>query len=226
MSDRLPKPRAGWETVVCVAGGPSLSEYQVDELKTPKALGHIKVLGVNNAYQFGSLWLDALLAVDFLWWKKHHAAVKARHPGLETVTQDAPAHKQFELTTRVRGSSRPGLGRQEIHTGSNSGHAAVNLAYLWGARRIFLLGYDMRLGLNGERHWHPDHPQPCIQTQLFEQWIKRFESTAADLKKLGVQVFNCTPGSALPWFDRCEIEQAMEIARLAHELREAERAET
>lgn len=222
MTDRQPKRRPGWETVVCVAGGPSLAEWQCDALKTPKAMGWVKVIGVNNAYQYGNLWLDALLAVDLQWWKKHHADVKKRRPGLELVTQCASSHKQFALTTRIRGSARDGLGTHEIHTGGNGGHAAVNLAYLWGAKRIILLGYDMKLGPRGEKHWHPDHPAPCIQTQLFDHWIKRFESTAKDLERLGVQVWNATPDSALPWFDRCDIEQAMEMARLAAELRETE----
>lgn len=198
MTTRFIKHRPGWQTVVCVATGPSLTVEQCDMLKAPRAAGRIKVLGVNCAYQRAEL--DALFACDLAWWKKYHADVKARCPGLETVTQDASSHKQFQLTTRVRGAARDGLGTWQIHTGGNGGHAAANLAYLFGARRILLLGYDFKLGPNGEKHFHRDHPAGCVQTQLFPAWIKRFESTARDLKKLGVEVINVTPGSALPWF--------------------------
>lgn len=201
------KHRKGWETVVCVATGPSLTVEQAELLKAPRAAGRIKVLGVNCAYQRAEL--DTLLAVDLQWWKRYHADVKARCPDVETVSQDASAHKQFQLTTRVRGSARKGLGTHEIHTGGNGGHAAVNLAFLWGARRIILLGYDMKLGPNGERHYHADHPAPCIQTQLFEAWIRRFESTAKDLKRMGVEVLNTTPGSALPWFPMADLAAAL-----------------
>jgi len=207
MTSPFVKHRPGWETVVCIAGGPSLTAEQCDQLKAPRAAGAIKVLGVNNAYRIAEL--DALLAVDLQWWKQHYADVAERCPGLETVTQDASAHKQFHLTTRVRGTARDGLGHHEIHTGSNGGHAAVNLAYLWGARRIILLGYDMKAGPSGERHWHADHPKPCIQHQHFSNWIHRFKSTAADLTKAGIEVLNCTPGSALPWFPMCSIEDAL-----------------
>ena len=208
MTDRQPKPRPGWETVVCIAGGPSLSDEQLQHVQRAREADQVRVIGVNNAYQRAP-WLDAIYACDHLWWKKHHADIKRRELLCETVTQDAGAHKAFALHTRIRGAARDGLGQREIHTGGNGGHAAVTLAYLWGATRILLLGYDLKLGPNGERHWHPDHPKPCIQTQLFDHWIKRFESTAKDLKRLGVTVINCTPGSALPWFTRCSIEEAL-----------------
>jgi hypothetical protein len=206
--NRLIKHRPGWETVVCVASGPSLNAKQLDHVRTAHARMQVRVIGVNSAYQ-AAPWIDALFACDLMWWKKHHADVKKRAPGVETVTQDASAHKQFALTTRIRGSARDGLGTMEIHTGSNGGHAAVNLAYLWGARRILLLGYDMKLGPEGQRHWHADHPAPCIQAQHFSNWIHRFESTARDLKKLGIEVLNCTPGSALPWFPMATIDEAL-----------------
>lgn len=207
MTGRFVKHRPGWETVVVVATGPSLTVEQCEQLKAPRAAGHIKVLGVNCAYQRAEL--DALYACDLMFWKTYIRDIRDRCPGLELVTQDASAHKTYNLTTRVRGSARDGLGHHEIHTGSNGGHAAVNLAYLWGARRIILLGYDMKTGPNGERHWHADHPRPCIQTQLFDQWIRRFKSTAADLENVGVSVCNCTPGSALPWFPKTSLEAAL-----------------
>jgi hypothetical protein len=194
--------------VVCIATGPSLTDEQLQVVHQAQQADRVRTIGVNCAY-LKAPWLDALVGVDLQFWKKYHADIKARAPGIETVTQCASSHKQFGLTTRIRGSARDGLGTQECHTGSNGGHAALNIAFLWGAKRIILLGYDMKLGPNGEKHFHADHPTPCIQTQLFEQWIRRFESTARDLKKLGVEVLNCTPGSALPWFDRCSIEEAL-----------------
>lgn len=207
MTGRFVKHRPGWETVVCVATGPSLTVEQCEQLKAPRAAGHIKVIGVNCAYQRAEL--DALLAVDLQFWKKYHRDIKQRCPGLELVTQCASSHKQFGLTTRIRGSARDGLGTHEIYTGGNGGHAAVNLAYLWGARKVMLIAYDMKLGPDGQRHFHPDHPAPCIQTQLFAHWIHRFQSTAKDLARLGVDVVNCTPGSALPWFRMSTIEKEL-----------------
>lgn len=202
---------------MCIATGPSLTDEQLQVVHQAQQAGRVRVIGVNCAYQKAP-WVDALFACDLMWWKKYRAdgahgqgwqSWCKQNPGAETVTQCAGSHKQFGLTTRIRGSARDGLGTQELHTGSNGGHAAVNVAFLWGAKRIILLGFDMRLGPNGEKHCHADHPAPCIQTQLFKQWIHRFESTARDLEKLGVEVLNATPGSALPWFERCNIEEAL-----------------
>lgn len=205
--DRQPKHRPGWETVVVVATGPSLTVEQCEMLKAPRTAGLIKVLGANCAYQRAEL--DALIGVDGNFWKTYIRDIRQRCPDLELITQDASAHKTYALTTRIRGSARDGLGMAELHTGSNSGHTGVNAAFLFGAKRIILLGFDMKLGPNGERHFHGDHPKTCIQSQLFEAWIKRFESTARDLNKLGIDVVNATPGSALPWFRRATLEEAL-----------------
>lgn len=216
--DRQPKHRPGWETVVCIAGGPSLNAEQLEHVREARERGQVRAIGVNRAYQ-AAPWLDALYACDLQWWKAYQhdgahgqgwRAWRAQHPGAETVTQDAQAHKQFGLDTRIRGSARDGLGLHEITTGSNGGHAAASLAFLWGARRILLLGYDLKAGPNGERHWHADHPSPCIQQQNFSNWIHRWQSTARDLKKLGIAVWNVTPGSALDCFERKPLGEALQ----------------
>ena len=90
--------------------------------------------------------------------------------------------------------------------GSN-GAGAINLAYHFGARRILLVGMDMKPGPNGEKHWHPDHPKPLVQGQQFEEWRKKMGVLAVDLKTEGVTVVNCTPGSALTCFPMGDLEQ-------------------
>lgn len=212
MTDRAPKKRPGWETVVCVASGPSLNAEQLEHVRKAQQAGRVKVIGVNSVYKIAP-WVDALLAVDLQYWRVHIKDIRATcNPCPELVTQDASAYKQFALDTRVRGCARDGLGIGQLHTGSNGGHSAANLAFLWGARRILLLGFDMRLGPKGEKHFHGDHPAPCVQSQLFKAWIHRFESTAKDFKKLGIEVINATPDSALPWFPRATIEEALCLA--------------
>src|SRR5690606_35274494 len=76
-----------------------------------------------------------------------------------------------------------------------SGGSAINLAYLFGAGRIVLLGHDMR----HTGHWHdrtirtpPDH--------YAERFIPPLARMAARLRVLGVRVINCTQSSALTCF--------------------------
>ena len=90
-----------------------------------------------------------------------------------------------------------GLGRAGVATGGNSGYQAVNLAYLLGAKRIGLIGFDMR---GGEfQHFHGDHggglnnPTPS----LFAEWIPRFNDLHRLLAAEGVELINYSRESAL-----------------------------
>lgn len=42
--------------------------------------------------------------------------------------------------------------------GTNSGHCAMNLAYVMKPQEVYLFGFDMRLGPHGQKHWYPDYP--------------------------------------------------------------------
>jgi len=159
----------------------------------------------NSTYKLAN-YADVLYAVDFQWWRHNIDDVRESFMG-DVWTQDVGAAERFNLNL-CRGCYREGLGENVIHTAGNSGHGAINLAYLFGARRILLLGFDMR-EVDGRKHWHPDHPAPLVQKQQFGEWIHKFKKTAEDAKRLGVEIINCTPGSALPWFPMSTIEQEL-----------------
>jgi hypothetical protein len=94
-----------------------------------------------------------------------------------------------------------------LMTGQNSGFQAINLAVLAGAKRIALLGYDMK-ATGGKAHWFGDHP---IQTapSVFSAMINNFPSLVKPLGTLGVEVLNCTPGSALECFPKRALESVL-----------------
>lgn len=95
-----------------------------------------------------------------------------------------------------------------LRHGSNSGYAAINLAVHLGAKRILLLGYDMRLE-NGRSNWH-DELRPFASPSLYEQsMLPHFATLVEPLGKLGVEVVNCTPGSALDAFPKATLEDAL-----------------
>ena len=66
-----------------------------------------------------------------------------------------------------------------------------------------MFGFDM----HGE-HWHGKHPQGLRETapELYERWISRMASLAPELERRGVEVVNCTPGSALACFVRSTMD--------------------
>ena len=92
-------------------------------------------------------------------------------------------------------------------TGRNSGYQAINIAVLAGARRILLLGYDMRF-IDGRQHWFGNHPIKNHEAE-FTGYAKRFRTMVEPLEKLGVEVVNCSPGSAIDAFPRAELSEAL-----------------
>jgi hypothetical protein len=150
---------------------------------------------------------DVLYAGDFLWWKTHHQEVHTTFKG-EKWTQDHTAAERFKLN-RIKGINKAGLGREYLHVNGNSGFQAINLAYLFGCRKIVLVGFDMKLGPNGEKHWHKDHPSPLMQGMTFGEWIHKGAKLAKDLEAAACDVANCTPGSALTCFRVSTLEKEL-----------------
>jgi hypothetical protein len=198
-------PLFNWRdhTAVVVASGPSLTDEQITLIEHSVVF----TIAVNNSYA-KLQHPDVVYACDYLWWKLNHMKAKQNIPRRQLWTQDRAAAEQFQLS-HIQWEGKDGLGKRGLRVNGNSGAGAINLAYHFGARRILLVGMDMKPGPNGEKHWHPDHPKPLVQGQQFEEWRKKMGVLAADLKTEGVTVVNCTPGSALTCFPMGDLEQEL-----------------
>lgn len=181
-------------TVIILASGPSLTTEQI---AAARASGHFTIV-VNRTYQ-SMPDADAMYSGDFLFFKEYIADIRKTFKGA-VWTQDNSAAARWPDIKRMKGTNRDGLGKDHIHINGNSGVQAINLAYLWGYRRIILLGFDMKLGPKGERHHHADHPHPLVQAQCFGEWLHKLEKVAKDLKAEKCEVLNATPGSAMKCF--------------------------
>lgn len=92
----------------------------------------------------------------------------------------------------------------------NSGAQAINLAYLLGARRLVLVGFDMRVGGDRRHHFFGDHPKPLTNGTNYALFVRGMGGLAADLAAEGVNVLNASTNSALPFWPRCSIPQAID----------------
>lgn len=112
----------------------------------------------------------------------------------------------------LRNGGREGLSvnAEELRTGGNSGHMALNIATLAGASPIALLGYDAREGVNRKKHWFGDHPDSTAPA--YQDMVRMMRTAMAPLAALGIEVLNASPGSALDAFPRITIEDF--LARL------------
>lgn len=186
------------ETAVLIASGSSLTQEDVDWCQ-----GKARVLAVNDSYRKAP-WADLLYASDPRWWDSARGADE--FAGMR-VTQCGSTAARWGLT-RVAGRVGAGLSCDPalIHFGGNSGFAAANLAALLGAARLLLLGYDMK-----GAHWFGWHPPPLTNPRehTFRKWREAFRIAAPDFERLGVEVLNCSPGSALDCFPRSTIREAL-----------------
>lgn len=95
-----------------------------------------------------------------------------------------------------------------IGHGGNSGFQALNLVLQFGVRRIALVGFDMN-DKDGV-HWHEPHKGTNPNRDVFARWRAALESEAETLAKIGVEVVNVSPGSAIIAFQKMTIAEAVE----------------
>jgi len=189
------------ETVVIVASGPSLTPEQVDYCK-----GKARMIVVNNNYRLAP-WADALYACDGEWWDEYHDETHDFQG--EKWTQDHGASQKYGLKW-VQGRNESGLSTDPsvIHTGSNSGYQAINLAFHFGVKRIILIGYDMQRTKN-KKHWFGNHPGKLNKPGNYKQWARNFIDLANDISRQGVEVINCTRVTALGAFKQDKLENVL-----------------
>lgn len=109
----------------------------------------------------------------------------------------------------IVGKAALGLTKEPnvVHLGSSSGYQAINLAHLWGFRKIILLGFDCRE--TKRKHFFGDHPKQLSQLHPYGKWIKNFNLLARDLKSHRAEVINCSEISALTCWPKMKVGDAI-----------------
>jgi len=209
------KPRAHWSQCIVVATGPSLTEAVAARVRAHQHTG-TRVVAVNDAYTLLPE-ADVLYAGDGDWWNVHRGCVDfagekwSSHGQGNDKTQVA-AYYGLRLVAGPRQFDAPGfsLDGRCIHYGNTSGFQAINLAILFGATEISLVGFDMRVPTGQPRHFFGDHPEPLGNVCDYGHFLFAFNAAAKMLPKT-IRIVNCTPGSALRCFPMGELE---ELARV------------
>lgn len=199
--------RKGWEEVVCLASGPSLTMEQVEQVYQS---GYPTIV-VNNTFMLAP-WAEVLYAGDLGWWREYYLKAKfvmteddlvAEFWTLEGNKKNLNRHHPDSIhhIQEVPFVRKPGLGTEVLHHhGGNSGYHAINLAYLFGARKIILAGYDHQHA-NGKSHWHGDHDKKKFRINAniehMDRWLSEFDGLASDLKDHGVDLVNCSIETAI-----------------------------
>ena len=201
-------PRLDWldKPAVVIASGPSLSDEQIERVERSREADGCRVLTVNNTCQRAP-WADVHYFGDYMAVKHYLPKLQAACSG-EFWSCSSAARERYR-THYVKGVPRPGFGERVVHLNGNSGAQAINLAMVFGAKRVLLLGFDMKAGPKGEAHWFGQHPPQLVQIQLYREWMHHLTQAAPDAAARGVDIVNVTPGSALECFRRGDLLQEL-----------------
>lgn len=179
------------------------------------ALHDRHVIGVNNVYRLGN-WIDFVFFGDSSWHLVHASALN-KWTGMKVTCSPKFANYTDNQSHGIKYLARDpnrtqGISQdpRKISWNNNSGAASINLAYHLGVRRILLLGYDMRMSENNYSHWHGSH-QPVGKkvTPPFNRHMRGFPIIARDAKKLGIEILNVNPNSAIDVFPKVELKDVL-----------------
>lgn len=191
------------ETVYVIGGGPSLANFNWNSLAGKRTIAINKSI---LSYPSADImyWTDSRV---YSWYKQDIDKFKGPK---YTIRH----HVTYPADVKVlRKSNKFGLeeSKDALCHGNNSGYAAINLAYLLGAKRIVLLGYDMHNdGKKG--HYHDGYPVPVTGDNIYrDQFIPGFQILADLLKQKKVEVYNASMTSSLKVWPKITFEQALSL---------------
>lgn len=104
---------------------------------------------------------------------------------------------------------------ESVSWNGNSGASAINLAYHIGAKRVVLIGFDMKATPEG-KNFHKEYEDKGKKTKsekalasLFNRHRKGFPTIKKDAEALGLEILNATPGSAIKDFPIIRLEDVL-----------------
>jgi hypothetical protein len=207
------------ENIFLIAGGPSAKGLDFQRL-----VGKGFILGVKEAFFHTPS--DACFTMDRRWnhhrlpqLQKRQAKVFAsqKHWGSKwggRHIEPWDGVEWFKVWVDREGlSDMPG-----VLNAKNSGFAALNLAYQCNPKRIFLFGYDLSMPTGGEEYWYrpPDWRKPRRNYDSeARRWMRDHELAAPYFKIKGIQVYNVSKQSAIPYYQKLSWEKMLKLLEVA-----------
>lgn len=170
-------------TWAILASGPSMNQEVADYVR-----GKCRVAAVSDTYRLAPD-ADVLVSADRAWWDAHP---KARE------------FKGIKIGCMPYWQAIHGVDLFPAPYGVNSGLLALMYAVHAGAKKVALLGLDLHSP--GEHFFgrHPDKLKSTTQSRM-DTFKRQFENYQPG----GVEIYNCTPGSALTAYPHRELESVI-----------------
>jgi len=191
--------------LVIVAGGPSLRNYDLSDLRNRG-----RVVLLNDAVMFckghvlfsmDANWImRSAFLIDTFVGEEVWLAVSEHHMEQEYQTE-TPVRYLKKMSSTVTTLSKTS---DQIYCSGNAGFAVLNLALLKRARKIYLLGYDLGRGVHEQ--WHDAEemlglPKRIRNPLYYSRWAQRIAEVSSVFVEQGIRIINCNPGSSLKCFE-------------------------
>ncbi len=168
------------------------------------------VIAINTAYKLGTF-PDFLFFGDKQWWLNYQNQIK-NYPAIKiSCAAYFGTHKETGVRYMAKNNKRVhGITRKEgfVSWNHNSGAASISLAYQLGAKRIILLGFDMKFGNTQKSHWHSDYIKGNkIPRPPFKRHLLGFHQIKKDAKALGIEILNASQDSAIREFPIVRVKE-------------------
>ena len=191
--------------VIVAAPGPSLTQEVAEQCRNHT------VLAIKQAYRLMP-WAEVMYGCDGKFWKRENGCPD--YQGERWSSHDNGSnHKQAVARdygvklVKGKAGSTFSLDPAYIHYGTNSGFQAINLTILFGATRIVLVGFDMRV-VDGQRYFEKPHPTQRT-TPGYGKFAEIFTHSACKLPPT-IRIVNATPNSALKAFPMLPLQEALD----------------
>jgi len=190
------------DTIVCLGSGPSLTPDDVTSCR-----GRARVIAVKDTVTLAP-WADVLYSGEIKWWQHYGPTLAFEGPRYGIACEGMARVAALFNVSVLKNTGFIGLETDPtgLRTGKNSGYQAINIAAHLGAARILLLGYDM--AVDGTRqHFFGAHPYP--RNDVFRDFVPLFETLVEPLKKIGIEIINCSRQTAVTAFARRSLSEAL-----------------
>lgn len=191
------------EDAYVVGGGPSLSTFDWELLRGRN------VVGCNSAFILGAGVVGITVFADADWWHNIGKDMLSQYAGIAVaccpILEDARDLPKWLLFMPRQDD---GLSHEALGFNGNTGSLAINLALRLGARRVFLLGFDMALGPEGQANWHDVRWEPA-KAESYPNFMHRFRAVSYYLPRVfpGCEVVNVSNVSKMDLFPRQTLEE-------------------
>ena len=143
---------------IIIGTGPSLNDDQIHWAFLKHELLDWALFGINNVYQ--RIDLDVHMACNPEWWDEYADDPRLLDGDFEKWTWDKKTSKKYGLNY-IEGRWGDSLSKDPsyIHYGHASGYQILGIAYHYGIRQFYLLGYDMAYPPGKPRHYFGEYPR-------------------------------------------------------------------